>query len=276
VATIIRGARIGERPRKVSSRDKSLKDIEQSESTVDNAIDDASRLSSTSQKIVPTKVGASTVRENTNDRNSLLDSNPLAEALKFANTRATDLEKQLKDLQGEIDGLRIEARESGYSEGYAKGEQKGIEDYREKLNALDAIIEAISSKQKELLQGTEDAAVELAFAAVGKILFGHITSRDTVISIVKGLKKRLAYEPQQLIVHVSPNEYQALIEPTASECEFPAGLRLVADDRVKFGGCIVEADSGNLDARLEIQLQQLLELFANEKKRSNEVDLQPC
>jgi flagellar assembly protein FliH len=273
VATIIRGARIGERPRKVSTNDKPFNDIERDKGVISHVSHDATRSLPTSQELGSSKVGESEVLEDTNDRNSLLDSNPLAEALKFANTRATELEIQLKELQGEIKGLRIEAKDSGYREGYEKGEQEGVEKYREKLNSLNTVIEAISSKKNELMRGAEDAAVELAFAAVGKILFGHIARREAVISIVKGLKNRLAYDPQQLIVHVSPNEYQALIEPSPSECEFPEGIRLVADDRVKFGGCIVEADSGNLDARLEIQLQQLLELLSAEKKRSNEVGL---
>ena len=62
-----------------------------------------------------------------------------------------------------------------------------------------------------------------------------------------------------MLVKVAPQDFELLNarrrelleDGSASEVE------LVADEQVKWGGCVLEGTSGNLDARLETQLQRL-------------------
>jgi flagellar assembly protein FliH len=56
-----------------------------------------------------------------------------------------------------------------------------------------------------------------------------------------------------LVVRLSPTDYGALGPSPEPKVE------VVADERVALGGCIIETSGGTLDARLEVQLQQLVD-----------------
>jgi flagellar assembly protein FliH len=49
-----------------------------------------------------------------------------------------------------------------------------------------------------------------------------------------------------------------------------ARLEVVADERVTLGGCLVETAGGTLDARLEVQLRQLVDTLARAKEAQGE------
>jgi flagellar assembly protein FliH len=49
--------------------------------------------------------------------------------------------------------------------------------------------------------------------------------------------------------------------PFSSLSRNPAGLRIEADDSVGIGGCLIETDGGDIDARIESRLRIVGETF---------------
>ena len=62
-----------------------------------------------------------------------------------------------------------------------------------------------------------------------------------------------------MLVKVAPEDFELLNARRRELLEGgnASGVELVADEQVKLGGCVLEGASGNLDARLETQLQRL-------------------
>ena len=259
---------MGERPRRVVP---GKKPAQKSAVKRAGATDDAPMVD---PKSPPTKMSGDVsdrkLQQDFDSGHGLLESNPLAEALKLANAHVAELEQQQQALRAEIEQRREEAADCGYREGYEKGLEQGFETYRERIKVLEEIIGQYNGRFEGALDEVEDAAVELTFAAIGKILYGQLSKRETIANIVRNMKDRLACDARQLIVHVSHDDLQLLTESVEGQIELPEGIRLVADDRVRYGGCIIEADSGNLDARLEVQLQELLELFVRARQQRRE------
>jgi len=269
LATIIRSPKVGASQRRLVPGAKRNETSEQTPVSRSEEPSTGRGLPSGSQ--VSVSRSERTHRQDHRESNAKLEENPFAEALKLANARTEETEQRLEALEAEIEQRREAASETGYKDGHAEGLEQGLDAYRAQIKVLEEIVTQLNRRLESAIDEVEDAAVELAFAAVGKILFGQLTKREVVSSIVRNLKDRLAFDARQLIVHVSPDDFKLLTESAGAECELPDGIRLVADDRVRYGGCIVEADSGNLDARLEVQLQELLELFTKVRHAGREV-----
>ena len=153
----------------------------------------------------------------------------------------------------------VELQKQAFDDGYRDGHGKGLaeaqaERAKQAEEQAQAFARLLDSAQQALaghIEGLEDVVVEIAFAAVCKLLgdsaFTEGGTRGLVREAMRGITAK-----EGLVVRVSPADHRALAPGQDPRVE------LVADERVALGGCIVETADGTLDARLEVQLQQLV------------------
>lgn len=151
-----------------------------------------------------------------------------------------------------LEALRKQAFEDGYRDGREAGEKQAREELAGEAAALARLCASAQQALEGEIGGLEDIAVEIAFAAVCKMLGAAAASEEALRGMVRqaidGVRLR-----EKVRVRVSPEDHArlaALADPLPGE--------LVADERVALGGCIVESGGGALDARLEVQLRQLV------------------
>jgi flagellar biosynthesis/type III secretory pathway protein FliH len=192
----------------------------------------------------------------------------LEEALRVSQARTTQSEAELKRLRGDIDELRQDAAEAGRESGYQAGREEGRAELARQTAHLNELIERISKAQEEKLTTAEEEIVEVVFASVAKILGETLVSVDAVIAAVRQSIQQLVTR-DRLSIHLSPED-KKLLDKVASEREemlFGNGVEIVADERIELGGCILQSMTGGLDARLEVQMQQLRECLLSVAER---------
>jgi flagellar assembly protein FliH len=66
---------------------------------------------------------------------------------------------------------------------------------------------------------------------------------------------------EKVLIRLHPSDHALLKKGGALPDELPTGATLswVGDPIVALGGCVIEAEKGELDARLETQIQRLRE-----------------
>lgn len=165
-----------------------------------------------------------------------------------------------EDPRPSLEELRREAQERGYREGFETGERAAKEALAGEREAAAREAEALRTLCGSLrealgqgIEGLEDVMVEIAFAAACKVLGEAALTEEGLRSMVREAM-RLVRNKEALVLRVSPADQERL-GPVADE----PGLKVVADDRVAAGGCMIETSGGTLDARLEVQLRQLLD-----------------
>lgn len=171
---------------------------------------------------------------------------------------------------GHAEGSR-DAYGKGHEEGLAAGLEQGrretvaAADARERQARLlaDAIATASARWEREL----EAGAIEIAYAAVLRILGQAAGSRDAIVAMVRKVMEGMT-ERRALSIHLSRSDHAVLSADTTAP--IMSGVALVPDDRVEIGGCIVETDAGSLDARLETQLAGLRDLLLSLHRASGE------
>ena len=149
-----------------------------------------------------------------------------------------------------------DARERGQAEGRVAVEAQSAQ----LLTSLGEVIASARNARVQYVEAIADEAVEIVFTAVVRILGQAFEHREAVVAAVQQAI-RSSRERRRLVVRVAPrdlaliNNYRSAVFEGATTSE----LEVVADEQVKLGGCVLEGASGDLDARLETQLERLRE-----------------
>lgn len=151
---------------------------------------------------------------------------------------------------------RLRGRDEAYAEVLA-AEEQGFVEFRAALeDVVQRVVPAVESWRVEV----ERRAAELAMEAVRKLLAAELaTDRDTGMAIVRDA---LGYVDQPSVkIRLSPFDRAALAERKNELMAASAGLQNIefVDDPSIEHGCVIETDSGTVDARLSTRLQLLEE-----------------
>jgi flagellar biosynthesis/type III secretory pathway protein FliH len=160
----------------------------------------------------------------------------------------------------ELTALRAQALTAAREEGLQQGRQAGKEECAGLLAALQALIASAHAAQVRGIETVADDAAEIALVAVGKILGEGFLSRATAVAAVREAIRHCQGR-EKLHVRVAPEQFALLDERREEWLEgtVASEVTLVADEQVRYGGCLIESAGGTLDARLETQFQRLRE-----------------
>jgi flagellar assembly protein FliH len=158
----------------------------------------------------------------------------------------------------ELTQQRTEAVKQGYNEGLQAGRETAMQETAQSREQLSALIAGMRAEYERDLDGIAEIGAEIVFEAVTRIIGSSYLDRNGIAAVVREVISH-AKDRSRLVIRVSPADYQEL--KTAHEMFTENGDRqkveILADDRVELGGCLLETPAGNLDGRLEVQLQQL-------------------
>jgi flagellar assembly protein FliH len=155
-----------------------------------------------------------------------------------------------------------DAEQRGYREGRARGEAEAHEELRSTLDELrremGETISRLHRLEATLQRETEASLVRLALAMASRVVRERVEEGDPVAirAVVAALSEAEGREPTAIRLH--PEDLD-VVRAAHKELDEPGALRLIADPAVERGGCLVELDAEELDARVGSQLAALAE-----------------
>ena len=169
------------------------------------------------------------------------------------------------------------AREEGHAAGFDAGQKAAAESLAPVIQALQSAVAAMSTTESDIMDQAERAVVELSLGIAAKMIPQTIEAMpEAALAVVnQALEKVLA--GTRLTLRVNPEDLEQLQERQQEltlPAIDPARLSWSADPGVGRGGCILETDFGDIDARIEHQLEVIDHLFRRQlaKTDSNEAD----
>jgi len=178
-------------------------------------------------------------------------------------------EEQLAQRQEQLEDDRTSARKLGYEEGFNQASEKVLAEQAQEMASFRELMQSIVEEKGRLLRQAEDVAVEIGFAATLKIMGQAGADRSLVIAMVKCAMGQIARR-EKLLIRISPKDYRRLEKFRMQEKqgdEWVSEVEFKADESIELGGCIIENSAGALDARLELQVEELRKLLLD--ARSN-------
>lgn len=257
MAEIIRAAQISEHPRRLDGRTGALlgpSPVETTATTTVQPEDD------------PDQTPAPNAAE-------LAQIQSLEAALEDSQARAARAEAQIMVLEATQEADAEERR----AEGFERGREEGLESARleaeERLQVeLESIqrigAEAEAALRARLEERVEDSVVEIVCAAVAKMVGAAAADPASVTAMVRRMLDEVERR-ESVTVHVCPDDYELLLRAHGETNGSPNGPKLsfVPDERVEYGGCIVETEAGELDGRLETQFRRFRDLMLEARRQ---------
>lgn len=172
--------------------------------------------------------------------------------------------KTKENVQSEAQSILEASEKKGYTKGYDEGVSKGFEDtnkdFTKLLDKLKKILAETMNRRNEIIDSSEGQLIDVAIL-IAKRVVKILTERDKGIVVrniqealrrVKGRTKitiRVNIDDLEISARHKDEFYQML--------DKIEGVSVLEDPNVDIGGCLIETDFGDIDARINTQLNEI-------------------
>ena len=174
-----------------------------------------------------------------------------------ANKKAAEIEL---DARSAFEDERKDAEEEGRTEGREAGFVEGKAEVDRLVERAQTVLQRAQDKRTEILEETEQEIISLVLLIARKVIKVISESqRNVVISnVVQALRK--VKGRGNIIIRVNMVDLKLTTEHTKDFINLVEGaksIQVVEDTSIDEGGCIIETDFGEIDARIASQLAEL-------------------
>jgi flagellar assembly protein FliH len=176
--------------------------------------------------------------------------------------------------QQQPDPAHIEKQ--AYESGFRQGEKAGMEIAEKKIEALtkryaESIAE-LGKLKSGLYQRAERDVVRLALEVARKIVHREIMAdREIVQTLVRVALSHVVVK-SAVTVRLHPTDYSQILQHRAElnqSSDEDKEIVLVADKSIERGGCLVQTECGDVDARIEEEFREVERSFFEDEERGN-------
>jgi flagellar assembly protein FliH len=161
-----------------------------------------------------------------------------------------------------------EIQEAAYKEAYDLGLEEGRNDaftkvsaeIKERMDTLDQLLTAVTHLKKELEHHNETHLIKLTFQMAARLARHEVQMNNDIVTQVIRDAVALSQDEENVTVRVSPDQFdflETLKKQTGREFDFMKKIRFEPSPDISAGGCVVETNYGEVDARLEQRIEQL-------------------
>ncbi len=177
-----------------------------------------------------------------------------------------DARKKAQELEAEIQSKVEKQEKEAFAKGHAEGREEGFQEGRvevERLvDTLQKIVSAAIDKRNQIIQDSETQVINLVLLIAKKVIKVISENQRNVVinNVVQALRKLKSRGDVVIRVNLADveltsehiNDFMKMVENVKS-------VTVLEDSSVDRGGCIIETDFGQIDARISSQLHEIEE-----------------
>jgi len=176
-----------------------------------------------------------------------------------ARAKAEMLENEIK---ARVTQTEREAYEKGHAEGHEKGFEEGKAEVARLVDSLHTIITKAIEKRNEIIEEAETQIINLVLLIVKKVIKVISENQKNVVinNVVQALRKLKSRGDVVIRVNLADLELTSEhVKDFMKMVENVKSITVLEDSSVDRGGCIIETDFGQIDARISSQLHEIEE-----------------
>ncbi len=166
--------------------------------------------------------------------------------------------------EDELNARLLEEYERGFEEGQRQAE-RGLSNV---FKSLREAIEEIYSLREQIFRHSEEDLLKLSILVARKIIQQEVSQDRHILVNVLTAALDNAAERDEVIIRINPEDLKLVNSQkqiSLSGISEDKLLNLKPDDTVTSGGCIVETQLGEIDARLERQLDEIFKSLTEDR-----------
>ncbi len=192
--------------------------------------------------------------------------------VKISEESFEQIETQRKDntLEIELHNRYIAGFNDGQKDVLNRLQNEYLEKLAAKYNQLDAVINNLIeniNKQNELFSFL---VIETSFAIAEKIIQREINRESNILNVIENCLKKVL-TANNILIKLHPEDFE-FVNNDLKELNRnldASKIKLEKDEMIEKGGCLVETEIGNADARISSQLNEI-------KRKLEELNEQDC
>jgi flagellar assembly protein FliH len=179
------------------------------------------------------------------------------EIISEAELRAKEI---LMEAEGKVAEIETQARDRGYDDGRNKGYDEGKEEVNRLINSLNRIISATIERRNEIIKNVEQQLMMIVLLIARKVI--KTISEHQKGVVMQNIREAL-YKVRgrtDVVIRVNIEDLELTTEHKEEFLKLMDDIKNVTvleDSTVDRGGCIIETDFGNIDARMASQFQEI-------------------
>lgn len=201
--------------------------------------------------IAETDAKAQEIMQNADNKASVITETANIEAQRIIDDARKKAEKEYETI-----------KQQAYSEGFAKGQADGLEQFKndahEALKSLEVLASSSFEEKKIIIDSATTDIVELVSAIAEKVCKTSL-NKETLYRITVDAIKLLS-EKENITIIVNPklvNTINSMVEDFKVNIQNLEQLKIVEDNSVSPDGVIVETLSSRLDSRITSQIAEI-------------------
>ena len=169
------------------------------------------------------------------------------------------LQQSLQALKSELQDARRDAEQRGFEAGMQDAGRKIDRELEQRAAAFKTATDEMLRANDQKQQALRTEIADLVLAGVIKILGEQLLNANFVRASAEQLLKESGATTAPMRVLLSPQQHEQLTRSAGAPLAWFRDRRLEigADERVQYGGCILETPQGIVDGRFEVQLEKL-------------------
>ncbi len=179
--------------------------------------------------------------------------------LEEAQAKAADMEKEAL---ARVEEIRNQARQAGFSEGHENGWKEGKAEVERLVDRLHVILNKAIEKRNEIIEESETQIINLVLLIAKKVIKVISENQKNVVvnNVIQALRKMK--NRGDVVIRVNLADLALTTEHIKDFmriAETVKSVTVMEDSTVERGGCIIETDFGQIDARISSQLREIEE-----------------
>lgn len=187
-----------------------------------------------------------------------------AHARSLVEQAQAEKENILNKAHADAETIRRQAQAEGLEQGRQQGRQEIEAALQQKVESfcetIQTLLQSIHQEKDRLIRRSESQLIDLACVIAGRIVRKEIEQDDLAVVRIVQQAIDLATEKEKLTVRLNPADLEWVRQHTDQILESHDGLKEIHfedDPRIERGGCMIETIAGNVDARLERQMEEI-------------------
>jgi len=185
-----------------------------------------------------------------------------AEAEKVLNEAREEAERIVGEAEAKAQSIEQDAFDRGIKQGEEKGYESGQAEVERLTDRLHAIINRAIERRKEIIEESEAQLIDLVLQIAKKVVKVISENQKNVVvnNVIQALRKLKSRA--DVVIRVNLQDLKMTSDHTKDIIrlvERVGNVSVAEDSTVDPGGCIIETDFGQIDARISSQLREIEE-----------------
>jgi flagellar assembly protein FliH len=171
-------------------------------------------------------------------------------------------EEERERAANEVDTIRKNAHQEGIEKGMKEGFESGEKEVQRLIDHLHSIISKAIEKRNEIIQESETQLINLVLLISKKVIKVISENQKNVVvnNVIQALRKLKSRGDVVIRVNLEDVELTSdHVKDFMRMVENVRSLTVLEDSTVDRGGCIIETDFGQIDARISSQFKEIEE-----------------